>query len=128
MKFDIFMFVIVMLVCVVNVICILLDDLLVSHAIDLEKLDIHIYIIVAVYLILATNASTMFKGPHAHRLIICLMLTFAGSVVYSTTHQLYLYVLLTVPVCVMLLNETDLVYHHFITPLFLSSYLLGYTK
>jgi hypothetical protein len=127
MQFDIFMFVIVMFVCGVNVLCVLLDNLLVSHNIDLDKVNTQIYIWVSIYLILATHASSLFKGDHAVRLILSIILIFVGTVIYSTTELLYLYIVITIPVCIMMMNEDSLMFTNFITPLFLSSYLLAYS-
>lgn len=119
------MFGLVLLVGIVNIICVLLDDLLVTHRIELSKVNTQIYIWITIYLIFASNASKLLLSDNPSKLLISIALLFVGSLIYSTTNALYLYVLLTIPISIMFMNENNLVHTCFLTPLFLSSYYIA---
>lgn len=121
MQFEIFMFGVVIFVGVVNMTCVLLDDIFESHIIDPEKIDSQIYLWVMVYLIFAYHASEMLRCEHSIRLIVSIGLVFVGTLVFSTTDSLTLYIGITLPVIIMNLTiETKLV-----SLVFLASYIFA---
>jgi hypothetical protein len=123
-KFDAFMFAIVAFVGIVNIICVLLDDLVESHTIDISKIDSQIYLWVGLYLIIATNSSFLFK-ERSILLLMMILLLFIGSLVYSSTNNRVVYIGLMCGLAILFLRE-KCHYAEYVYPLIFSSILLTF--